>query len=77
MGTDHQQPGGTVRLFLRLKATIRRHPSWDDAEVARAAGAHPAFDAGLIRTARGDVAADAAIPDDTVVEHSFGEDRPL
>jgi hypothetical protein len=54
-------PGGGFRLFMALKRTIREHPSWDDARVARAARAHPVLDAGLVATARNDVAADAAI----------------
>jgi hypothetical protein len=53
-------PGGGFRLFMALKRTIREHP-WDDARVARAAGAHRMLDAGLVATARNDVAADAAI----------------
>jgi hypothetical protein len=33
--------GGSTRLLLRLKDVIRKHPSWDDSQVARRAGAIP------------------------------------
>ena len=44
--------GGSTRLFLRLKDVIRKHPGWDDSQVARACGGHPVFDAQLVRAFR-------------------------